>query len=192
MSRTSETHSTEIRCGCGKCLAKDGMIKCSRCNELTSLATSQAQAAAYHLAGIALCASIMESSEQPVTVTIKQHPDRSGYVQLEPKTERPLLTIDDMKRKLIIVMSGVAAERVTGQTSSTTHAADFRRAYAIAADIVEIEGASDDIGRALVLVTDALLEAMSLIASNADRHKLLVTTLLEKGELTAEDLTRLA
>ncbi len=69
MSRTSETpdssapaDSNEMRCTCGKCLAKDGMIKCSRCSKLSALPTPPTfrQAAAYHLAAKALSARVLD------------------------------------------------------------------------------------------------------------------------------------
>lgn len=202
MSRTSETpmsadssaDSSELRCPCGKCLAKDGAIKCSRCNRLNSLPTPPTfrEATAYYLAAKALSARVLDHTEAPVKITVVPGSQHAGYVQFEPKDKSPLLTTEDMKRKLVVIMAGVAAERLIGSKSPRDTANALTQAHDLAMRVCDLECAQGDrTRRALSLVSEALLEAMSILGRYACEHARLTDALLEKGELTADDINSL-
>lgn len=202
MSRTSETPedsnapsaSSEVRCSCGKCLAKDGVIKCTRCSRLTTLPPLQTfrQAMAYQLAAKAMTARVLDHNEHPVKVTIVPGTGYAGYVQFAPDENRPLMTIADMKRKLVVLMAGCAAERMASARSPRDMEAAFRQSYDLAMKICDLECTEGDRSkRAFVLVSDAMFEAIAILGQYAADHDRLTAALLEKGELTASDIAAL-
>jgi len=199
MSRTSETPDSatdEIRCGnCDKCLAKDGTIKCARCSRLTSLPVLPTfrQQMAYQLTAKVLSAQLLDSKERPIKVTVVPGTGYAGYVQFSPSEGLPLLSIEDMKRKLVILMAGVAAERMVSARSPRDAEMAFRQAHDLAMRITDLECAdADRAKRAFILVSEALSEAYAILYQHAAEHSRLTAALLEKGELTADDIAGLA
>lgn len=204
MSRTSETpevsstpaETNELRCTCGKCLAKDGMIKCTRCSKLTALppAPDFRQVMAFQLAAKALSAKVLDHSERPVEISIIPGltPAYAGYVRFEPSVDRPLLTVEDMKRKLIVLMSGCAAERIFGNKSARDLESVVGQCCDLAMRICDLECVEGDRNkRALMLVGDAMFEATRILLVHRAEHNRLASLLLEKGELTADDINGL-
>src|SRR5688572_12619026 len=107
MSRTSETpgsDQSDLRCSCGKCLAKDGQIKCARCDVTTDVRPrmlDEARHTAFYLSALAMTAQLTRSDAPPVKITIVPTGTSMGYVQYQPDGDRPLYTVADLKKQLV-------------------------------------------------------------------------------------------
>lgn len=181
----------EIRCSCGKCLAKDGAIKCPKCSTLNVLPPmpSFRQAMAFQLAAKAMIARVLDHNERPVKVTVEPGPGYAGFVEFQADGGRTLMTIEDMKRKLVVLMAGCAAERLISVRSSRDMETAFRQSHDLAMRICDLECAEGDRSkRAFELVTEAMFEAFAILSEHAAEHHRLTTALLEKGELTGADI----
>ncbi len=109
-----------------------------------------------------------------------------------PDERRPLMTIEDMKRKLVVLMAGCAAGRLAGTESPRDMEVAFRQSYELAMRICDFECAEGDRSQhAVRLTSDALLEAVSILGRYSAEHERLTALLLEKGELTAADINSL-
>lgn len=202
MSRTSETQnpaspsspspSSEIRCSCGKCLAKGGSIKCSRCDRLTELPVpiSERERTAIFLSAKALCARVFDHPHEPIKITLQPGSGHMGYVQyVQPSN--PTLTGEEMKQQLVVFLGGVAAERILGQSSPRNVESAFRQAHALAERIVAIQGTvGDRNSQAFALVSAAMLEAIAILAEHGKELDALTQELISKGELSADDIAQ--
>lgn len=199
MSRTSETPASEspdLRCKCGKCLAKDGSIKCSRCDVVTDVRPrllDEARHTAFYLSALATTSQLLGSNEPPVKITIVPCNQHNGYVHFQP-SEAPLHTVEDLKRQLVVLLSGRAAENALG-SSTTGSASTMQRAFGLARRIVAfgmVEGwKANPEQAAMTLIDDAWKEAEAFVAANRAAIDSVAAMLLFKGELNSDDVARL-
>src|SRR5690349_3124208 len=109
MSRTSETPdsaSSDLRCTCGKCLAKGGQIKCGRCDATTDVRPrllDEARHTAFYLSALAMTAQLTRADAPPVKITIVPTGQSRGYVQYMPADDRLLYTVADRKKQLVVL-----------------------------------------------------------------------------------------
>jgi ATP-dependent Zn protease len=199
MSRTSETpapDSPDLRCKCGKCLAKDGSIKCSRCDVVTDVRPrllDEARHTAFYLSALATTSQLLGSNEPPVKITIVPGNQHNGYVHFQP-SEAPVHTVEDLKRQLVVLLSGRAAENTLGSpTTGSTNT--MQRAIELARRIVSYGMVKDwdknPEQAAMTLLDDAWKEAEAFVAANRAAIDSVAAMLLFKGELTGDDVARL-
>lgn len=199
MSRTSETpasDSPDLRCKCGKCLAKDGGIKCSRCDVVTDVRPrllDDARHTAFYLSAMAATSHLLGSNESPVKITIVPGNQHNGYVSFQPR-EEPVFRVEDLKRQLVVMLTGRVAENAFG--SSTTGSANTMvQARELARRIVSygvVEGSNKNPEQAAHdLLDSAWKEAEAFVAANRAAIENVAAMLLFKGELTGDDIARL-
>lgn len=199
MSRTSETPSSDspdLRCKCGKCLAKDGNIKCSRCDVVTDVRPrllDDARHTAFYLSAMAATSHLLGSNEAPVKITIVPGNQHNGYVSFRPREEQ-VFHVEDLKRQLVVMLTGLAAENALG--SPTTGSANtMMQARELARRIVSygmVEGWDKNPDHAAHdLLDSAWKEAESFVAANRAAIENVAAMLLFKGELTGDDVARL-
>lgn len=200
MSRTSETPDfPDLRCTCGKCLAKDGQIKCTRCDVVTDVRPrmlDEARHTAFYLCALATTAQMTREllNAKPVTITLKKTGQALGYVQHQPINDRPLYTLQELKARLVMLMSGPAAEHVlghitTGPSNMIAQARELARRM-VRDCMVDCHGRHpDEVANELVFA--AFEEAKQIVAANRETVESLAGALLYKGELTGDDVARL-
>lgn len=200
MSRTSETpgsDSSDLRCTCGKCLAKDGKIKCARCESVTDARPrllDEARHTAFYLSALATSAQLTRPDAAPVKITLNRTPSALGYVQYAPAGDRFFHTVADLKKQLVVHLAGYAAELSLGKpTTGASHT--FEQAKGLARRMVSdfmVEGSeTDPEGAVRQLIEAAMEEATSFVAANRAAIESVAAQLLFKGELTGEDLVAL-
>ncbi len=179
MSRTSETpgsDQSDLRCSCGKCLAKDGQIKCARCDVTTDVRPrmlDEARHTAFYLSALAMTAQLTRSDAPPVKITIVPTGTAMGYVQYQPVGDRPLYTVADLKKQLVVLMAGIAAEDLLGKRT-TGSSNTFRQAEALARRmIVEymVEGRVPDPDAAVRRLIDSAMEEATTRCCQSRRHR---------------------
>ncbi len=199
MSRTSETPdslSNDLRCVCGKCLAKDGQIKCPRCEgfiDARPRLLDEARHTAFYLCALATSSQILEESSKPIMVTLVPAVRSLGYVQTAPTEDRFAYTSDELNNRLVVLLTGLAAEEALGGV--TTGSSDtFQQAMELARRIVSygmVEGwDSNPDAAARQLVETARQKAKEFVAANRTVIDNVAAQLLFKGELTHDDLAR--
>ena len=199
MSRTSETpasDSNDLRCKCGKCLAKDGQIKCSKCTGITDVRPrllDEARQTAFYLSAMAATAHRLGSNESPVKLTIVPGRQHNGYVSFQPSEEQ-LLRVDDLKRQLVVLLTGRAAENAlcsstTGSASVMTQAMHLARRIVTCGMVPGWDKNPDQAARELLDTT--WKEAEAFVAANRAAIESVAAMLLFKGELTGDDVARL-
>ena len=187
----------EIRCQCGKCLAKDGQIKCTRCDTVTDTRPrllDEARHTAFFLSALATTSQILGGGRKPLKITIQRGVGHLGYVHHVPADGPYLLTAMELKTKLVILLTGLAAEKALG--SGTTGSSNVvARAKELARRMVTfgmVEGwDTDPEGAALRVYASAMDEATSFVLANRAAIDTLAAELLYKGELTGDDVARL-
>ena len=184
----------EIRCTCGKCLAKDGKVKCSRCDEQTDVRPrllAEARHTAFYLSALAMTAQLTRSDGKPVKITLKQTTGSMGYVQHQPASEQYMYTAADLRKQLVVLLSGIAAEEALGHQTADT-ANTYEQALALAHRMVGfgmVDGwDKNPDAAARSLVQSAKEEATTFVSANREAIETLAAALLYKGELTADDI----
>jgi len=102
---------------------------------------------AYHESGHALVAELVPHGEPVSKITIVPHSRGAlGYTMQMPMEDRYLLTIDELKDRLAVMLGGRAAEIVEFQIISTGASDDIMRATELARRMVTEFGMSDKLG----------------------------------------------
>lgn len=200
MSRTSETpasDSPDLRCNCGKCLAKDGQIKCSKCTGITDVRPrllDEARRTAFYLSAMATTAQLLGANEAPVKITIVPGRHHLGYVASQPLQD-PLYTTEDMRRQLLVLLTGHAAEIALGGLTTGSQNT-MERAWQMAQRMVSlgmVDGWNRNPGEAArTLFESVRKEAQDFVAANRAAIESVAAMLLFKGDLTGDDVARLA
>ncbi|MDF2371017.1 MAG: ATP-dependent zinc metalloprotease FtsH [Rhizobiaceae bacterium] len=106
---------------------------------------------AYHEMGHALAAATMPGSDPVHKVSIiPRSIGALGYTLQRPTEDRFLITTDELKNRMVVLLAGRAAEEVIFNTVSTGAADDLAKVTDIARQIVTRFGMSDDIGQAVL------------------------------------------
>jgi cell division protease FtsH len=102
---------------------------------------------AYHESGHALVAELVPHGEPVSKISIVPHSRGAlGYTIQTPTEDRYLLTIDELKDRLAVMLGGRAAEIVEFATISTGASDDIQRATELARRMVTEFGMSDKLG----------------------------------------------
>jgi hypothetical protein len=116
MSRTSASN-TDLRCSCGKCLAKDGGIQCPdrECRKITKFREEPARRAAQALAAYVVCA-VKSGGEIPVSLSVKATEHFLGRVSFDSVS----MTIGESESKLTALAAQLLVEQQLGDVASGT------------------------------------------------------------------------
>ena len=101
---------------------------------------------AYHEAGHALVARLLSNTDPVHQVTIIPRGRAGGFTMTLPKEDRYYATKVSMEEKIIHLLGGRVAEKLTLQDISTGASNDLERATDIARDMVTRYGMSDRLG----------------------------------------------
>jgi cell division protease FtsH len=102
---------------------------------------------AYHEAGHALVAELVPHSEPVTKISIVPHSRGAlGYTIQTPTEDRFLLSIDDLKDRIAVMLGGRAGEMVEFGTISTGASDDIQRATDLARRMVTEFGMSEKLG----------------------------------------------
>src|SRR5271157_2224703 len=102
---------------------------------------------AYHEAGHALVAELVPHGEPVSKISIVPHSRGAlGYTIQTPTEDRYLLTIDELKDRLAVMLGGRAGEMVTFSTVTTGASDDIMRATELARRMVTEFGMSEKLG----------------------------------------------
>ncbi len=105
------------------------------------------QTVAYHECGHALVASLLPTGDPVSKISIIPRSRGSlGYTMQMPKEDRYLLSIEELKDQIAVMMGGRAAEQVMLGTISTGAVDDIQRATQLAKRMVTEFGMSDKLG----------------------------------------------
>jgi len=109
---------------------------------------------AYHEAGHALVAVALGKSADIQRVSIVARGRGLGSSAIADQADRVLLTSDEMQSSLVIMMAGVASERVVFGNTSTTASQDLAKANSTAREMVGTQGMSSEVGPLRLLSTE--------------------------------------
>jgi cell division protease FtsH len=102
---------------------------------------------AYHESGHALVAELVPHGEPVSKISIVPHSRGAlGYTMQMPTEDRYLLSIDELKDRIAVMLGGRAAEMVEFRTISTGASDDIMRATELARRMVTEFGMSDKLG----------------------------------------------
>jgi cell division protease FtsH len=102
---------------------------------------------AYHESGHALVAELVPHGEPVSKISIVPHSRGAlGYTMQMPTEDRYLLTIDELKDRIAVMLGGRAAEKVQFAVISTGASDDIMRATELARRMVTEFGMSDKLG----------------------------------------------
>jgi len=102
---------------------------------------------AYHESGHALVAELVPHGEPVSKISIVPHSRGAlGYTMQMPTEDRYLLTIDELKDRIAVMLGGRAAEMVEFRTISTGASDDIMRATELARRMVTEFGMSEKLG----------------------------------------------
>jgi cell division protease FtsH len=102
---------------------------------------------AYHESGHALVAELVPHGEPVSKISIVPHSRGAlGYTMQMPTEDRYLLTMDELKDRIAVMLGGRAAERVEFATISTGASDDIMRATELARRMVTEFGMSEKLG----------------------------------------------
>jgi len=102
---------------------------------------------AYHESGHALVAQLLPHGEPVSKISIVPHNRGAlGYTMQMPTEDRYLLTIDELRDRIAVMLGGRAAEMVEFKTISTGASDDIMRATDLARRMVTEFGMSDKLG----------------------------------------------
>ncbi len=102
---------------------------------------------AYHEAGHAIAARVVDDTQSVTTVSIIPRGRAGGFTMYQPESDnRMYASKNEMLSKIIVMLGGRAAEAVALDDISTGASNDIERATALARDMVLRYGMSDSIG----------------------------------------------
>ncbi len=159
---------------------------------------------AYHESGHTIASYLYPNADKPVTVSIIPRGGAGGVTWLNG-SENGFFTKDQLFAKLVVSMSGRAAEEIIlkgnytqgahGDLSSATNiATEMVTRFGMGNDLVSIEyipgsTGSDKINNEVsILIKNALIEARKLLSKNKKFLKILSDTLLKKETLEYKDI----
>jgi cell division protease FtsH len=108
-------------------------------------AADEAEAIAWHEAGHAIAAELLEEHPNPQVVSARPR-GRAGGVALMGQGDQMLMTPDQVAARLVVAMAGRAAEILRNGTISSGAAQDLEVANGLARDTIERFGFSSVIG----------------------------------------------
>ncbi len=102
---------------------------------------------AYHEAGHAIAARVVDSSQEVSTVSIVPRGRAGGFTMYLPESDnRMYMSRSEMLSSIIVMLGGRVAEALTMDDISTGASNDIQRATAVARDMVTKYGMSEKVG----------------------------------------------
>ena len=159
------------------------------------LGTDERRRVAYHEMGHALVAASLPGVDPVQKVSIiPRGIGALGYTIQRPTEDRFLLTIEELKNRIAVLMGGRASERLIFDGAISTGAADdLQRATEVAIEMVTKYGMDEVVGQrtyapkpqAFLAVQDAVVTAAEATGREID---LAVRNLIEEGDHRARDI----
>ncbi len=110
------------------------------------LSEKEKRITSYHEAGHALCAWVLPGIERLHKVSVMPRGRALGVTQLLPDEDRLNITETDLKRRLVFMLGGRAAEQLVFNERSAGAEDDLKRATSLARRMVTVWGMSERLG----------------------------------------------
>jgi cell division protease FtsH len=185
--------------------------------EATKTSARDRQMTAFHEAGHAVLAYILELDDQIQVASIIKRRDTLGVVYRTPLEERHTELREDMRRDIVVALGGLAAEEIWFGETTTGPSSDLRHATQQAAYMLGLLGMGEDLisygvlpqsgfndgplGAILgnpearkaigALLLECKQQAVELLRANEPAVRVLSERLLEKDEVQGEELEEL-
>jgi cell division protease FtsH len=185
--------------------------------EATKTSARDRQMTAFHEAGHAVLAYILELDDQIQVASIIKRRDTLGVVYRTPLEERHTELREDMRRDIVVALGGQAAEEIWFGEPTTGPSSDLRHATRQAAYMLGLLGMGEDLvsygvlpqsgfndgplGAILgspearkaigALLSECKQQAVELLRANEPAVRALSERLLEKDEVQGEELEEL-
>jgi cell division protease FtsH len=185
--------------------------------EPTRTSARDRQMTAFHEAGHAVLAYILELDDQIQVASIIKRRDTLGVVYRTPLEERHTELREDMRRDIVVALGGLAAEEIWFGESTTGPSSDLRHATSQAAIMLGLLGMGENLISYGVLpqtgytdgplaailgnpdhrkaigdlLAEAKRQAVELLRANEPALRALSERLLEKDEVAGEELEEL-
>jgi cell division protease FtsH len=182
--------------------------------EATKTSARDRQMTAFHEAGHAVLAYILELDDQIQVASIIKRRDTLGVVYRTPLEERHTELREDMRRDIVVALGGQAAEEIWFGEPTTGPSSDLRHATRQAAYMLGLLGMGEDLvsygvlpqsgfndgplGAILgnpearkaiaALLSECKQQAVELLRANEPAVRALSERLLEKDEVQGEEL----
>jgi len=182
--------------------------------EATKTSARDRQMTAFHEAGHAVLAYILELDDQIQVASIIKRRDTLGVVYRTPLEERHTELREDMRRDIVVALGGLAAEEIWFGETTTGPSSDLRHATYQAAVMLGLLGMGESLlsygvlpqnamgdgplGAILgnpdnrkaigALLSEAKQQAVELLRANEPAIRALSERLLEKDEVAGEEL----
>jgi cell division protease FtsH len=182
--------------------------------EPTKTSARDRQMTAFHEAGHAVLAYILELDDQIQVASIIKRRDTLGVVYRTPLEERHTELREDMRRDIVVALGGLAAEEIWFGESTTGPSSDLRHATTQAAVMLGLLGMGESLisygvlpqgmvgdgplgailgnsdNRKAIgnLLAEAKQQALELLRANEPAVRALSERLLEKDEVAGEEL----
>ena len=127
----------------------DANLKVMMGNEKRSrvLSDEEKRLTAYHEAGHAIAARVVDKSQSVATVSIIPRGRAGGFTMYQPESDNRMYeSRNEMLNKIIVMLGGRVAEAIMMNDISTGASNDIERATALARDMVVKYGMSENIG----------------------------------------------
>jgi cell division protease FtsH len=185
--------------------------------EPTTTSARDRQMTAFHEAGHAVLAYILELDDQIQVASIIKRRDTLGVVYRTPLEETLTSLREDIRRDIVVALGGLAAEEIWFGETTTGPGSDLQHATVRAATMLGILGMGDSLisygvlpqnamgGGPLqailgnpenrkaigTLLADCKRQAVELLRANEPAVRALAERLLEKNEVAGEELEEL-
>ncbi|HEY8556429.1 MAG TPA: AAA family ATPase, partial [Actinomycetes bacterium] len=185
--------------------------------EPTKTSARDRQMTAFHEAGHAVLAYILELDDQIQVASIIKRRDTLGVVYRTPLEERHTELREDMRRDIVVALGGLAAEEIWFGETTTGPSSDLRHATSQAAIMLGLLGMGENLisygvlpqggfsdgplgailgnpdNRKAIgdLLAEAKQQAVELLRANEPAVRALSERLLEKDEVGGEELEEL-
>lgn len=111
------------------------------------LSDTERKLTAYHEAGHAIAAQVVDNSQSVSTISIIPRGRAGGFTMYQPESDNRMYTSrNEMLNQIIVMLGGRVAEAITLDDISTGASSDIKRATAIARDMVTKYGMSETMG----------------------------------------------
>lgn len=113
------------------------------------LSEKEKKLVAYHEVGHALAAALQKNTDPVQKITIVPRTMGAlGYTMQTPEEERYLMSADEIREELVVLLAGRCAEELVFNTKTTGAANDIERATALSRAMIAQYGMSDKFGMA--------------------------------------------
>ncbi len=168
--------------------------------EPTTTSARDRQMTAFHEAGHAVLAYILELDDQIQVASIIKRRDTLGVVYRTPLEETLTSLREDIRRDIVVALGGLAAEEIWFGETTTGPGSDLQHATVRAATMLNAMGGGplqailgNPENRKAIgnLLADCKRQAVELLRANEPAVRALAERLLEKNEVAGEELEEL-